>query len=69
MYLVIEIQMSGSSLAHLVTTHQTRADAESKFHTILASAAISSVELHSAVMLNTDGSLMKRESYHHDNQQ
>lgn len=50
------------------TVHQSRGDAELKFYTILASAVVSDVEIHSAVMLNAEGALMKRESYKHERQ-
>ena len=65
MYLVIEIQKSGNSLAQIVTTHSDRNEAEQKFHTVLAAAAVSKVEVHSAVLMFYDGTVFKRESYEH----
>lgn len=64
-YLVIELQTTESSVANIVTTHDTINQAESKFHQILTSAAVSSVPVHSAVILTDEGHLMKHECYKH----
>lgn len=64
MYIVIEIQTDKTS-AVLATAYADRFDAESKYHTILASAAKSSVPIHSASMLTEDGMLIKNDSYNH----
>lgn len=67
MYVVIELQkMSDTQLANIVTAHNTLQEAESKYHQVLASAAISHVPLHSCVMLNEDAYLVKSESYSHE---
>lgn len=63
-YIVMEIQNSGT-VATIVTQHDTRNEAESKFHQILFSAAISSVPVHSAVMLTDEGFLLRNECYKH----
>lgn len=66
MYLVIEIQKSnGGQVNPLVTTHAERAEAEQKYHTVLAYAAVSSVDVHSAVMLTDEGDMVKKETYYH----
>ena len=65
MFLVIELQKNGDQLAHLDTVCNTSAEAESKYHQILAAAAISSVEVHSAVILGDNGFTYKSESYKH----
>lgn len=62
MFIVIEIQ----NTATLVNTYSTRNEAENKYHTILAYAAISSVEKHSAVMLTNDGEFIKSECFEHE---
>lgn len=66
MYVVIELQKNGDSIANIVTSHDVRDDAESKYHQILSAAAISTVELHSAVMLNENGNPIKHEVYKHE---
>lgn len=40
MLIGIEIQKSQSGVAHILSTHESRAEAESKYHSILASAAV-----------------------------
>ena len=66
MYIVIELQKSGNTLAHLETVHETKDEAESKFHQVLAAAAVSQVPIHSAAMLDDSGFLVRTESYSHE---
>ena len=66
MYIVIEIQkMSDTQIATLVDSYEDLNQAENKFHTILAAAAVSSLPMHSASMLTEDGLEIKHESYEH----
>lgn len=65
MFIVIELQKTGDQVANIVTTHETSYEAESKFHSILAAAAVSSVDVHSAVLLDDKGNLYRTESYDH----
>lgn len=64
--IVLEIQKSAGNVATLTTVHATRAEAEQKYHTVLAYAAVSSISVHAAVMMEDDGLLIKRESYEHE---
>ena len=64
MYIVIEIQKN-EQVATLVNAYEDRNLAEQKYHQILSAAAVSSVLTHSAVMLEEDGRLLKRETYSH----
>lgn len=66
MYVVIELQkMSEDSLANSVTAHKTKQEADAKFHTILAAAAVSSIPVHSAAMLTDEGRQLRFERYIH----
>ena len=65
MYLVIELQKNGNSVSNIVTTHSTLQEAESKYHLILSSAAISNVEVHSALMIRDNGQPLRNESFSH----
>lgn len=65
MYLVIEIQKTGATIAQIVNTYADRNTAEQKYHTVLAAAAVSSVDIHSAVLMFHDGTVFKKESYDH----
>lgn len=65
-YIVIEMQQNEEgSVATLVTTYMDLNQAQSKYHTILASASISKVPIHTAVILTSNGQLVKSESYRH----
>lgn len=44
----------------------TRDEAEKAYHSILAVAATSKNKIHSAAILNPEGSCLKSESYKHD---
>lgn len=44
----------------------TRDEAERAFHSILSVAATSTNKIHSAAILNPEGSLLKSECYKHD---
>ena len=66
MYIVIEIQKNTEGVvANIVTAHTTLAEAESKFYTILASAAINSVPVHSAIIVSEEGFPVKHQCYKH----
>lgn len=66
MYLVMEIQKSNKGqVSQLVTTHAERAEAENKYHTVLAYASVSTCDVHSAVMLTDEGDMVKKETYYH----
>lgn len=60
-YIVIEIQNG----AALVWTYDSRAEAESKYHAVLSFAAVSAVEIHSAVILTSTGHLLAAQCYDH----
>lgn len=66
MYIVIELQTNADgTVANLVYQYASRDEAEGKFHSILASAAISSLPVHAAVMLTNAGTMVKSEYYRH----
>lgn len=65
-YIVIELQTNAAGqTANLVTAYDNQPQAENKFHTILASAAVSNVPKHAAVILNEDGLIVKQWCYDH----
>lgn len=66
-YIVIEIQKNANGqVGNIVTAYEDKAAAENKYHTILAAAAISSIPIHSAVMVNEQGFPLHFESYKHE---
>lgn len=65
-YIVIELQTNAAGqTANLVTAYDNQPEAENKFHTILAAAAVSSVPKHAAVILSEDGLIVKQWCYDH----
>ena len=65
LYIVIEIQAQEDTAATLTNVYTDKTAAENKYHTILASAAISNVPVHSATMMNELGFVIKSEYYKH----
>lgn len=67
-FLVIEIQEDESgNVGTLINDYTTMPEAESKYHTVLAAAAISSVANHSAVLMLSNGDILENKSYKHNN--
>lgn len=65
-YIVIELQKNtDGAVSNLVTSHETLAEAESKYHSILASAAVSTVPVHSAIIVSEEGFPVKYQCYKH----
>jgi len=66
LFIVIELQKNGDQMGNIVTAHETLQDAQHKFHTVAAAAAISNVEKHSVVLLNDDGFPIERTTFEHN---
>ena len=64
-YIVMEIQDNGATVGNQVFAFDSVNDAEAKYHSLLAVAAVSQVPCHSVVMLNSEGMYIKSESYKH----
>ena len=65
MFIVIELQGDGETVANIVTQHATQAEAESKYHLVLSAAAVSNVPKHAAIMLSDEGFPMLSQCYKH----
>ena len=67
MFIILEIQKSNGGSVAIVppVTYAERNEAEQKYHLCLSSAAVSSVDVHSVVMLDDTGSRLKGETYYH----
>lgn len=60
-WFVVEVQSNGETGSTIVNSYPTQAEAESKFHSILSFAAVSSVFRHGAIMFSdTMDGLMTR---------
>lgn len=65
-YIVLEMQTNNGTTALVPpVVYYTRQEAESKYHLILTSAAVSQVEEHAASILTGDGRLVRNECYRH----
>lgn len=66
MFVVIELQTnSDGTCGNFVWAFETRAEAESKYHSVLAAAAVSTVRVHAAVLLQNDGMCLASKAYTH----
>lgn len=65
MYIVIELQTTNGKTSNIVTTKPTYGEAMSAYHMILASAAISKVECHTAMVITPNGEYIDRRCYEH----
>ena len=64
MYIVMEIQTNASGeVSTLINQYEALNNAESKFHQILASASISDVPIHTAVLMDERGKTYRAEYY------
>lgn len=66
MYIIMEVQIfadGGISTPSYAYSDKNRA--EQKYHTILASAAVSKLPRHTCFMLMDDGRVIRSESYEH----
>lgn len=66
-YVVMEIQTDANdNTATIVNVYDNAAQAESKYYTILAAAALSNLFIHSAVIIMADGAPYMHYSYRRD---
>lgn len=63
-YIVIELQtMSDGKVANIVTQHTSEAEAQSKYHSVLAAAAVSDLPCHAAVLITNEGVVLEDRHY------
>lgn len=66
MYIVIELQKNVDGVVgNIVTTHDTLAEAQSKYYSILASAAVSNLPVHSAIIVSEEGFAVDSKCFKH----
>ena len=65
-YLVIEIQKyENGSMSTPAYAYDDEMSAWSKYHSVLASAAVSALPVHSAVLMNETGFCIDHQSFQH----
>lgn len=66
MYIVVELQKNSDAVvSNIVTSHDSLAEAESKYYSILASAAVSTIPVHSAIIVSEEGFPVRNQCYKH----
>jgi len=66
-YIVVEIQtMTDGTVAIQNFQKNSRNEAESTYHSILASAAISQLPVHAAVLMTNEGFIIMNQAYKHE---
>ena len=66
MYIVVELQKNAEGVvSNIVTRHETLAEAESKYYSVLATAAVSEIPVHSAIIVSEEGFPVRHECYKH----
>lgn len=67
MYIVIELQKDAKGVvSNIVTSYENLAEAESKYYSILAAAAVSKIPVHSAIIVSEEGFPVKHQCYKHN---
>ena len=64
-YLVIELQTTDGTTSHIVSQYDNLPAAEQKFYQILSFAVVSEVPIHTALIIDEAGNLIKNESFRH----
>lgn len=66
-YIVMECQtFDNGTISTPTYSYDNLLSAEAKYHTILASAAVSSLPLHSCVLMTNEGVFIKTECFKHE---
>lgn len=66
MYIIQEMQTNGNQTALVpALTYSDKNQAESAYHTALAAAAVSAVQVHTVLMFDEHGNTLKRDCYEH----
>ena len=66
MFAIIEIQKNGENASPIITLYTDKEAAYSKYHTILAAAAISEIQEHSAILVSEEGNYVLHEKFIHN---
>lgn len=67
-YVVIEMQKGNTLALTTPVVKDTKAEAEQAYHQTLSYASVSTIPVHSVIMLDDEGNMVKAETYRHENQ-
>lgn len=65
-YIVIELQTTDNNTANIVTSYDSKEQAESAYYAILSAAAVSSVPVHAATLVTEEGYPLMNGHYTHE---
>ena len=66
-YVVLEIQTNADgTVGTLVNTYDNWNQAEQKYHTVLAAAAVSGLPVHTAVLITNEGQVQENKTFWND---
>ena len=66
-YIVLEIQTNADgTVGTILTTYDKLNEAESKFFAVLSAAALSTLPVHTAVLLTNNGTMLRVETFSHE---
>lgn len=68
MFAVIEIQKNGATATPITNLYADKGEAYSRYHSILASAATSNVEEHSAILVSEEGGYLLHDKFIHESE-
>lgn len=69
MYIILELQTNADgTVGTLINAYADKNEAESQYHRVLMSAAISALPMHTCFMLTADGYVIKSECYRHESE-
>ena len=67
MFIVLEIQTNtDGTVGTLINAYADQNQAESKYHLVLSSAAVSALPVHSCALLTNEGFPLRHECYKHE---
>lgn len=66
MFIVLELQATEENVSHIFTTYNSQAEAESSYHLVLSAAAVSTIPMHSALLMTAGGQVLRSETYEHE---
>lgn len=65
-YIVLEIQTnSDGTVGTILTSYDKLNEAESKFFAVLSAAALSTLPVHTAMLLKNNGTMLRVETFEH----
>lgn len=68
MYIVIEMQTNDGTTSTITNAYDDESLAFQKYHQILSFAAVSTVDVHTAVMMNEYGMMIRNEDFTHNSE-